>query len=164
LVQQLGSIIGDEHPSVATSYNYIGSIWDSKGEYDKALGFYQKCLDIRLKTLGDEHPSVATSFFAIGSCNENLEAFDLAIDAYKMGYKVQKKGGSPFQIAHCYEKLNNLQEAYNYYLQSAEIRNSDPDCGPKNENTIDSIQNAVRIANLIGREIELPDWIKNHGK
>ncbi|MFM7682760.1 MAG: hypothetical protein ACKO7P_08445, partial [Bacteroidota bacterium] len=64
----------------------------------------------------------------------------------------------------CYEKLNNLQEAYNYYLQSAEIRNSDPDCGPKNENTIDSIQNAVRIANLIGRENELPEWIKNHGK
>jgi hypothetical protein len=81
-----------------------------------------------------------------------------------MGYKVNKKGGYPFQIAYCYEKLNNLQEAYDYYLQSAEIRNSHPDCGPKNENTIDSIQNAVRIANSIGRENELPEWIKNHGK
>ena len=155
--------LGDEHPDVATSYNNIGLTWDSKGEYDKALGFYQKCLDIRLKTLGDEHPDVADSFFAIGLCNKNLEAFDLAIDAFKIGYKVHKKGGFPFRIAFCYEKLNNLQEAYDYYLQSAEIRNSDPDCGPKDENTIDSIQNAVRIANLIGRENELPEWIKNHG-
>jgi tetratricopeptide (TPR) repeat protein len=53
--------LGKWHPLVAKSYNNIGSLWEKKGEYDKALEFYQKCLDIELKTLGAEHPYVAES-------------------------------------------------------------------------------------------------------
>ena len=31
------------HPSIAASYGNIGSVYDSKGEYDQALEFHQKC-------------------------------------------------------------------------------------------------------------------------
>jgi len=54
----------------------------------------------------------------------------LAIDAYIKGFRVYKKGGYPFRIAYCYEKINNLNDAFNYFLESAEIRNADPTVGP----------------------------------
>jgi tetratricopeptide (TPR) repeat protein len=40
-------ILGGEHPNVATSYNNLGSIYKSKGEYDKAIEYYTKSLAIR---------------------------------------------------------------------------------------------------------------------
>jgi tetratricopeptide (TPR) repeat protein len=46
---------------VATSYNNIGLVWKTKGEYDKALEFYQQCLDIQLKSFGPEHLDVAST-------------------------------------------------------------------------------------------------------
>jgi tetratricopeptide (TPR) repeat protein len=154
--------LGTGHPDLSSSYHNIGLVWRLKGKYDLALEFYQKCLDIELNTPIIEQTRKTTAYFYIGICYQDLKSYNLAIDAYKMGYKVHKKGGFPFRIAFCYEKLNNLQKAFDYYLQSAEIRNADTDAGPKNEDTIDSIQNAVRIANLIGKENELPEWIKNH--
>lgn len=147
---------------MATSYSNIGVVWDNKGEYDKALDFYQKCLVIRLKSLGAEHPSVAISYFNHGQCYQTLEFFELAIDAFKNGFSILKKGGFPFRIACCYEKLNNLHEAFVYFLQSAEIRNADPEAGPDDESTKESIQNTIRVAKLIGKENELPEWIKEH--
>ncbi|MEY4142467.1 MAG: hypothetical protein RL110_1839 [Bacteroidota bacterium] len=152
--------LGAEHPSVASSYDNIGSLWDSKGENDKALDFYQKCLDIRLKTLGAEHPSVATSYFDLGQCYQKLEFYELAINAFKLGFGIYKKGGFPYQIARCYEKLNKLEDALNFYVQSAEIRMNYPDLGLKASSTQEAIAAAKRLAVELGKEDELPEWIK----
>ena len=156
--------LGAEHPDVASSYNNIGSVWENKGEYDKALEWYQKSLDIRLKTLGAEHPDVATLYFNIGTCHQNLHTFDLAIEALIMGYRINRKGGYPFRIAYCFEKLNNLNEAFLYFMQSAEIRIADSEAGPNHERTKESIQNTIRVAKIIGKENELPEWIRKNNK
>jgi hypothetical protein len=47
-----------------------------------------------------------------------------------------------------------------YFLQSAEIRKADPKCGIDNEQTKISIKNAKRIAKELGKENDLPDWIR----
>ena len=154
--------LGAEHPAVATSYNNIGMVWRIKGEYAKALEFYQKCLDIRLKTLGAEHPDVATSYFNIGICYQEIQSFELAIEVFKNGLSIEKKGDYLFCIACCYENLNNLNESFNHFLQSAEIRSIDPIVGLEDESTKESFQNTIRIAKLIDKENELPEWIKNH--
>jgi tetratricopeptide (TPR) repeat protein len=146
---------------VATSYNNIGSVCDNKGEYDKALDFYQKCLDIRLKTLGEDHPKVANAFWNIGLCLQKSEDFSSAIKAFNNGYKIQCKGGYPFRIASCHEQLGNKIEALDYFIQSAEIRKENPEAGLTNEATIESIENAKRIAKELGKESELPEWIIN---
>jgi tetratricopeptide (TPR) repeat protein len=49
-------VFGEEHPDVASSYNNIGGVYDSKGEYALALEYYQKALDILTKVYGAEHP------------------------------------------------------------------------------------------------------------
>ena len=58
---------GNDHHVVATSYNNIGSIYDSQGDYASALEWYWKALEIREKVFGTEHPDVAISYSNIGS-------------------------------------------------------------------------------------------------
>ena len=41
--------------------------YGNKGEYDRAIGYYEKDLAIALKSLGPEHPDVGTSYFNLGA-------------------------------------------------------------------------------------------------
>ena len=49
--------LGKDHPSVATTYNNMGVVYEAQADYPRALEYYQMCLDIRLGTLGKDHPS-----------------------------------------------------------------------------------------------------------
>ena len=51
--------LGDDHPSIATSYGCIGVVYDSQGKYDDALKYYLMGLEIYKKKLEDDHPDVA---------------------------------------------------------------------------------------------------------
>jgi tetratricopeptide (TPR) repeat protein len=51
---------------VATSYNNMGLVFDSQGDYPKALEYHEKSLEIRLSTLGADHPDVASSYYCMG--------------------------------------------------------------------------------------------------
>jgi tetratricopeptide (TPR) repeat protein len=68
----------DEFKDNENFYINMGSVCADKGDYDKALEWYQKCLDIELKTLGAEHPSVANSYNNIGLVYANKGDHDKA--------------------------------------------------------------------------------------
>jgi hypothetical protein len=55
-------VLGTDHPSAATSYNNIGSVYYEKGDYENAFVEHRKALEIRLKMLGPDHPSTAESY------------------------------------------------------------------------------------------------------
>ncbi len=141
-------------------FSDFGDLSEHSGEYDKALEWYQKGLDIQLKTLGAEHPNVSNSFWNIGNCQKELQIFIEAIQSFKSGFAIEKKGGYLFQIAECYEALSENLQALDYYIQSAEIRNDDPDAGIEAESTQQSIKACIRLAKELGKEDELPQWIK----
>ena len=50
---------------MAASYNNIGNVYHSPGEYEEAKEYYQKDLDITVRLVGD-HPDVAVSKVNIG--------------------------------------------------------------------------------------------------
>ncbi|MBE8987910.1 tetratricopeptide repeat protein [Nostoc sp. LEGE 12450] len=54
-------LLGDEHPSVATSLNNLALLYNSKRKYSEAEPLHVEALSMRKRLLGDEHPSVATS-------------------------------------------------------------------------------------------------------
>ena len=149
---------GYQHPSTGTSYNNLGLVWNKKGEYDKAIEYFEKSLAIKLKTLGGEHSDVATSYFDIGNINKTLNNFELAIENYQNGFLIEKKGGFLFKIAQCYEALNEQEKASDYYIQCAEIRKQD--IGLEHEATQEAIANAKRLAKELNKENELPKWMK----
>jgi tetratricopeptide (TPR) repeat protein len=45
----------------------LGEAYRNKGEYDKAIGYDEKALAIRLKALGAEHPDVGSSYCNLGA-------------------------------------------------------------------------------------------------
>ena len=52
---------------MAKSYGGIGNVYNSQGQYERALEYYQKSLEIRIRVFGSDHPDVAVSY-------ENLAA------------------------------------------------------------------------------------------
>ena len=69
-------------------YNNIGSAYDSKGNYDKAIRYYEKDLKISLEKLGENHPSVATTYNNIGSAYDSKGNYDKAIRYYEKDLKI----------------------------------------------------------------------------
>ena len=50
---------------VASTYNNMGNVYDSQGQYETALEFYQKNLDITIRVFGHQHNAVATAKYNI---------------------------------------------------------------------------------------------------
>ena len=59
-------VLGPDHLYCGLIYNNLGVAMNKKRGHDKAFDYYQKCLDLRLKTLGSDHPSVAGTYNNIG--------------------------------------------------------------------------------------------------
>ena len=57
---------GQDHPDVATSYNNIGLVHESLGDFEKALFHHEKALEIRTRAFGQDHRDVASSKENIG--------------------------------------------------------------------------------------------------
>jgi tetratricopeptide (TPR) repeat protein len=152
---------GNQHLDVANSYYSIGMANYNKGELDKALEFYQLCLDVQIKINGSHHTDVATYLLYIGDCQKELQLYHEAIKSLKQGFEINKRGGYPFRIAQCYEALTENKVALEYYLQSAEIRKNDPEAGIEAEITQQSIHACIRLAKELGKENELPEWIRH---
>ena len=60
------------HPSLATSYNNIGGVYGSMGEYSKALSFMDRALKIRQYSLPPSHPDIQASLKWIDALKQKL--------------------------------------------------------------------------------------------
>ncbi|MCK5384909.1 MAG: tetratricopeptide repeat protein [Alphaproteobacteria bacterium] len=43
---------------MARDRNNLGSVWQAKGEYDKAIGYYEQAMEIFRKFLPENHPNI----------------------------------------------------------------------------------------------------------
>jgi tetratricopeptide (TPR) repeat protein len=60
------TILGNNHPDTAKSYNNLALVLDEKGDYDGALEEYEKSLAIIESVFGTNHPITATVYDNIG--------------------------------------------------------------------------------------------------
>ena len=84
----------NNHPSLATSCNNIGTTYNSMGEYSKALTFYQQALEIQKKSLPGHHPDVATSNNNIGLAYNSMGEYSKALTFYQQALEILKKSSS----------------------------------------------------------------------
>lgn len=153
--------LGEEHPNVAMMYESIAYIMNCKDDDKSSLNYLAKSLDIKLKIWGRKSEMLIKTYNNIGITLKNLNKFKAAIENFKKAFKISKKANFPYNIAKCYEALNDQEKALDFYIQSAEIRKQDPEVGLEAELTIESINNAKRLAKQLNKENELPQWIKN---
>ena len=61
------------HPDLASSYNNLGAVYADKGEYDKAIEYYQNALEIFIVAYTDTpHPHLISCYKnLIASCQNN---------------------------------------------------------------------------------------------
>jgi tetratricopeptide (TPR) repeat protein len=67
---------------VAINWNNLGSVWQDKGEYDKAIAYYEQALTSDLKIFGPGHPSVARDWSNLGSVWRDKGEYDKAIEYF----------------------------------------------------------------------------------
>ncbi len=63
----------------------------SKGQYDRAIAFYEKALAIQTDLLGDDHPDVATSYIGLGGAFYSKGDYDQAIGYYEKALAIRRK-------------------------------------------------------------------------
>lgn len=81
--------MGNNHTSVATTLNNIGSVHFSNCRYDKALEAYDESLRVMKMRLGDEHPDVATIFNNIGDVHYKVGNAHEAVTMYRKALTVR---------------------------------------------------------------------------
>jgi tetratricopeptide (TPR) repeat protein len=141
------------------SFENIAGYWDRKGNHSNALDFYKKSLDLCLKN-NREKSHIAHLYYNIGECERLLVRFKTAIIYYNLAYKIEIDHLFLFRIAQCHELLNEKEKALKYFIDISEVRREN--FGLNDSDTIDSINDALRLAKQLNKENELPDWIKNY--
>ncbi|MEN9303509.1 MAG: hypothetical protein RL264_1938 [Bacteroidota bacterium] len=157
-IQLYTELFGESNRYQLETLSRLASYYDKSEEYQKSLELYEKILEINI--LDSNNSDITTSYFNLGISLKNLKRYEIAIENLKKGYSIQRAGGFLFQIAQCYQALKDYVNALDYYIQSAEIRKEDPEVGLDDEATQEAISNAIRLAKEMGREDELPEWMK----
>jgi tetratricopeptide (TPR) repeat protein len=122
------STIFSDDTSVLEAY---GDVHRKFGQYDKALDFYHKCTDIKLKNLGTEHPDVASVYNNIGNVWYKKGEYDKALELYQKSLDIHLKtlGADHPDVATSYNNIGNVwkekveyDKALEFYQKSMIIR------------------------------------------
>ena len=109
----------------------LGDLFGHYGEYDKALMFFQQCLDNELKTLGNQHPAVAISYNNIGEAYYFKGDYDKALNFYQksLGILLKALGNQHPDVANSYSNIGaawhdkgKYEKALEFHQQSLDIR------------------------------------------
>ena len=122
----------------AFAYGMLGLAYGNKGEYDKAIEYYEKALAIQLEVHGAEHPDIGTNYNNIGLAYGNKGEYDKAIEYYEKAFAIRLKtlgmehpaiGQSYKNIAKSYNSLETAclnkgeyDKALGYHEKSLAIR------------------------------------------
>ena len=105
-------ILGQEHPDVAETLNYLANLYASRGDHAKAELLYQRALTIREKVFGPQHPAVALTLNNLASLNANIKDKNAKVASYfERALAILEKALEPQHIAIA-QTLSNLAEFY----------------------------------------------------
>ncbi|KHE92034.1 MAG: tetratricopeptide repeat protein [Candidatus Scalindua rubra] len=109
-VELIGPLITD-HPNASTYRNNLGAAWNGKGNYDKAIEYFEKALQSDLENFGEDHPNVATYRNNLGATWKTKGKYDKAIEYYEMALKsdLNNFGANHPKVA---TRWNNLGDAW----------------------------------------------------
>ncbi|MDY6936101.1 MAG: tetratricopeptide repeat protein [Cyanobacteriota bacterium] len=135
LVEQLLAIrrrlLGEEHPSVATSLNNLALLYRSQRRYAEAEPLYIQALEMRQRLLGDEHHYVATSLNNLALLYERQGRYTEAEPLFRQALEMTQRllgdehpdvATSLNNLAGLYESQGRYAEAEPLFRQALEMR------------------------------------------
>ena len=121
-----------DEPGFYSQYlRLIGDNYESMGNFQSALDFYQQALTIQEDYSGKNDLNVAASLFGMGKCYYRNGEFSRALDFHHQslaiceivsGKEHPNYALSLYNIGNCYYKLRNYSKAKEFYQQSLAIR------------------------------------------
>ncbi|CAF2636615.1 unnamed protein product [Rotaria sp. Silwood2] len=114
----------------ADFYHMLGAVKDGQGDYEEAISFYQKSLDINKNILPSNHLNLARSYLNIGGLYDTLgnyaEAFSFyekASDIYRQTLPLDHHDFAAVynSIGHVYEHTGEYSKALSYYIKGLDI-------------------------------------------
>ena len=80
-----------DHRSIALTLNNLGSIWNNKKDFDKALDFYTQSFEMGKRLYSNqEHPDIVLSLNNLGTILEKKD-FDKALDFFTQSFEMVKR-------------------------------------------------------------------------
>ncbi len=123
--------INENDTIVADAYYILGDAHKIKSEYDEALKYYFKSLEIRKELLGEKSVDVADLYLSIGNVYYEETLNDKAFEYYSKSLKIYKKslGKKSLQAAIVYDNIGNIyknksqyDKALEYFFRSLKIK------------------------------------------
>ncbi|CAF1553179.1 unnamed protein product, partial [Adineta steineri] len=112
-------------------YNQLGWVKDDQGDYEKAIWYYEKALEIREKTLASNHPLLATPYSNIGSVYKRMGEYSKALSFYEKTLEIREKtfpsnhsllATSYGNIGSVYDEMGEYSKALSFHQKAFEIR------------------------------------------
>jgi tetratricopeptide (TPR) repeat protein len=113
-------LLGEDHPSVATSYNNLAELYYYQGRYAEAEPLYQTALSLRQRLLGEDHPSVATSYNNLAGLYYYQGRYAEAEPLYQTALSLRQRllGEDHPDVASSYNNLAGLYESQGRYAEA----------------------------------------------
>ncbi len=121
-----------EDTSVAVHLNNIGLfVFNYFAEYETAMDYYQKVLEIREKILGTEHVDTAISYNNVGTLYDAKDDYVKALEYYEKALTIRKKAlgeehlltaQSYHNIGETYNKMGDYDKALEYFFKALAIK------------------------------------------
>ncbi len=94
---------------MAKSYHDVANIYFNSNDYDNALLYNAKALNVRLH-LSEEHPDLPASYINIGIIHKRMEEFEKAEFYYKKALDLQVRllGENNKLVAQTYQNMGTL--------------------------------------------------------
>ncbi|CAF4728719.1 unnamed protein product, partial [Rotaria socialis] len=112
-------------------YHQLGMMKDNQGEYQQAVTFYEKSLEIKRKTLPKDHASLAPTYSNIGAVYKNMGEYSKALEYYEKSLKIREISLPPTHpdlatsyscFGHLYEKMEEYSKALPLLEKALSIR------------------------------------------
>ena len=128
---RLSEATNGQNETTAKAYNNIGNVYRKLGDYDKALEYHFKALEIRKSLLREDNSDTAMSYINIGAVYDELGDYDKALEydfkaleIYKavLGENHPDTAMSYNNIGIVYSILGDYGKALEYHFKSLEIQ------------------------------------------
>jgi len=92
-----------------TLANDLGLLYHDKGEWDRAIEYYQLSLE-RKEKVGDDR-AVAATFTNLGNVYQDKKEWDRAIEYYVRSLEIMERVGGVFLVARIFHNLGSVYQA-----------------------------------------------------
>ena len=109
-VEQAQNLYGPEHPEVALMLMPLGSVYEFKGEHQRAMEVHQRAREIWTAAVGPEHPQTAGAVNNLAIDHANLEQMEEAAALFRrvIDIRVEVYGEDHPDVARARENLGQL--------------------------------------------------------